>query len=57
MVWRSLDDDQHVDVVPAERGQHDNNSDEDCRDGRSGEVWRREDSQDQPPPGNPAPRV
>jgi hypothetical protein len=30
--------DQHADVEPAERGQHDNNSEEDYRDGRSGEV-------------------
>jgi hypothetical protein len=37
-VWRSLDVDQHVDVEPAGRGQHDTNSKEDCRDGGSGEV-------------------
>jgi hypothetical protein len=37
-VRRSLVVDHHVDVEPAERGQHDNNSEEDCRIGRSGEV-------------------
>jgi hypothetical protein len=42
-VWRSLDADQHVDVEAAERGQHDNNNEEDCRVGRSGEIWRRGD--------------
>jgi hypothetical protein len=47
-VWRSLDVGQHVDVEPAERGKH--NTEEDCRDGRSGEVWRRGDPQDKPPP-------
>jgi hypothetical protein len=40
-VRRSLDVDQPVDVDPAEREQHNTNSEEDCRDGRSGEVWRR----------------
>jgi hypothetical protein len=40
-VWRSLDVDQHVAVEHAYRGQHDRNAEEDCRDGRSGEVWRR----------------
>jgi hypothetical protein len=37
VVWRSLDVDQHIDVEPAEKGQHDNNNEEDCGDG-SGEV-------------------
>jgi hypothetical protein len=43
-VWRSLDEAQHADVEPAERGQHDTKSDEERRDGRSGEVWRRRSS-------------
>jgi hypothetical protein len=43
-VWRSLDVDQPVDVMPAKRGQQDNNNDVDCRDGRSGEAWRRRSS-------------
>jgi hypothetical protein len=38
-VWRSLDVDRLVDVEPAERGQHDTNNEEDCRDWRSGEVY------------------
>jgi hypothetical protein len=34
--------DQLVDVEPAERGQYDDNdSEDDCRDGSCGEVWRR----------------
>jgi hypothetical protein len=52
-VRRSLDVDQHVDVDPAERGQHDSNSEEDCRVWRSGEILRR----GQPPPENPVRRV
>jgi hypothetical protein len=40
-VWHSLDVDQHVDVEPAERGQHDNSDEEDGRDGRSGEICRQ----------------
>jgi hypothetical protein len=56
-VWRSLNVDQPADVEPAERGHHDNNSEEDCRDGRTGEVWRRGVPQDQPPPENPARKV
>jgi hypothetical protein len=42
-VWRSLDADQHVDVEAAEKGQHDNNNEKDCRVGRSGGIWRRGD--------------
>jgi hypothetical protein len=45
-VWRSFDVDHHVDVEPAERGQHDTSGEEVCRDGRSGEVWGRGDLQD-----------
>jgi hypothetical protein len=52
-VWCSLDVDQYVDVEPAERGQHDNNNEEDYRDGKSGEVWRRGAHEDQPPLENP----
>jgi hypothetical protein len=37
-VWRSLNVDQPADVEPAERGQHDNNIEEDYRDGKRGEV-------------------
>jgi protein tyrosine/serine phosphatase len=37
-VWRSLYVDEHAGVEPAERGQHDINTEEDYRDGRSGEV-------------------
>jgi hypothetical protein len=48
--WCSLDVDHDVDVDPAERGQHDTSSEEDCRDGRSGEAWRQGDPQDLPPP-------
>jgi hypothetical protein len=33
--WRSLEVDQHVDVEPAERGQHNTIHEEDFRDGRS----------------------
>ena len=40
-VWRSLDIDHHADVDPAERGQHDTKSEEDCRNGRSGGVFIR----------------
>jgi hypothetical protein len=40
-VWRSLAVDNRADIEPAERGQYDNVSEEYCRDGRSGEVWRR----------------
>jgi hypothetical protein len=36
-VWHPLDVDQHATVEPAERGKHDTSSEEDCRDGRSGE--------------------
>jgi hypothetical protein len=50
-VWRSLD------VETTERGQHDTGSEEDCRDGRSGEVRQRGVPEDQPPPENPARRV
>jgi hypothetical protein len=56
-VWRSLDVDEHVDVEPAERGQHDTRSEEDCSDGRSGEVWPRGAPQYQPPRENPVRRV
>jgi hypothetical protein len=52
-VWRSLDVDQRADVEPAERGQHDNNDEENYRVGRSGEVLRRGDLQDQPPTESP----
>jgi hypothetical protein len=38
IVWRSLNLDQHADVEPAESGHHGTSSEEDCRDGRSGEV-------------------
>jgi hypothetical protein len=44
VVWRSLDVDHHVEVEPAERGKHDTNNEEVCRDGKSGEVWRRRSS-------------
>jgi hypothetical protein len=37
-LWRSLDVDQSDDVEPAERGQQDTCSEEDCRDGRSGVI-------------------
>jgi hypothetical protein len=40
-VCYSLHVDHPTDVEPAERGQHDTNREEDRRDGRSGEVWRR----------------
>jgi hypothetical protein len=56
-VWRSLDVHQHPDAEPAERGQHDTTSEEDCRDGRSGEVWQRGVREDQPPPETPVRRV
>jgi hypothetical protein len=36
-VWRSLDVDKHAYVEPADRGQHDTNGEEDCRDGKSNE--------------------
>jgi hypothetical protein len=45
--------DHHVDTEPAERGQHDISLEEDCRVGRSGEVWRRGVPENQPPPENP----
>jgi hypothetical protein len=48
-VRRSLDIDQRGDVELAERGHHDNNNEEECHVGRSGEVQRRGDPQDQPP--------
>jgi hypothetical protein len=38
-VWHSLDVDRLNNAKPAERGQHDTNSGEDCRDGRSGDVY------------------
>jgi hypothetical protein len=41
----------------AERGEHDTNNEEDCRDGRSGEVLRRGVLEDQPPPENPVRRL
>jgi hypothetical protein len=56
-VWRSLDVDRHDDVEAAKRGQHDTGSEEDCRNGRSGKVWRRGVREDQPPPDNPVQRV
>jgi hypothetical protein len=56
-VWHSLDVDQRADVEPAERGRHDTISEDDYRDGRSGEVWRRGVPEDQPPPENPVRRV
>jgi hypothetical protein len=56
-VWRSLDVGQHVDVEPAERGQHDTSNEKDYSDVRSGEIWRRGDPQDQPPLENPVRRV
>jgi hypothetical protein len=56
-VRRLVDVDQLRHIEPAERGEHDNNTEEDCRVGRSGEVSRRGDPQDQPPPENPARRV
>jgi hypothetical protein len=56
-VWRSLDVDQLANVEPAERRPHDMNSEEDCRDGRSGEVRRMGVHEDQPPPENPVWRV
>jgi hypothetical protein len=56
-VWRSLDVDQHVHVEPADRGQHGTNTEEDGRDGRCGEVWRRDVHEDQPQPKNLARRV
>jgi hypothetical protein len=40
-----------------ERGQHDINNEEDYRDGRSGEVWRRGVCEDEPPPEDPIRRV
>jgi hypothetical protein len=48
-VWRSLLVHLHVDVEPAEREQHDNINEEDCRDGRSSEGWRRGVVEDQSP--------
>jgi hypothetical protein len=57
MVRRSLDVDQRVGVESDERKQHDNNSEEECHVGRSGEVWRRGVLGDQPPPENPVRRV
>jgi hypothetical protein len=42
--WRSFDVNQLVGVEAAERGEHDNDNEEGCRDGRSGEVWRRRSS-------------
>jgi hypothetical protein len=56
-VWRSLDVDQHGDVEPAVKGQRDNNHEYVCRDGRSGEVSRRGDHEDQPPPETMVRRV
>jgi hypothetical protein len=56
-VWRSLDVDRHADVGPAERGQHDNKSEEDSHPERSDEVWRRGDPHNQPPVENPVRRV
>jgi hypothetical protein len=56
-IWRSLEVDQHADVEPAERGHHDTNNEEDCRDGRSGEVWRRGVPADHPPPESPVWRI
>jgi hypothetical protein len=56
-VQRSLDVDQPSYVEPAEKGQHDNNTEEDCRVGRSGEVWWRGVLEDQPPPGSVVLRV
>jgi hypothetical protein len=56
-VWRSLDVNYLVDVDPAEMGPHDTSNEEDYRDGRSGEVWRRRVREDQPPRENPARRV
>jgi hypothetical protein len=52
-----LDVDRLADVEPAERGQHDTSNEEDCSDGRSGEVWRRGAIEDKPPPENPVRRV
>jgi hypothetical protein len=51
-VWRSLGVNHLVNVEPADMGQHDTSNEEDCRDGRNGEVWRRGDPHDQPPPRN-----
>jgi hypothetical protein len=56
-VWRSLDVDQLVDVEPAERAQHDTTNEENSRDKRSNEVWRRGDPRDEPPPEYPVRRV
>jgi hypothetical protein len=53
---RSLDVDMPSNVEPAKRRNHDNNIYEDCRDGKSGEVLRRGDPQDQPPPEHPVRR-
>jgi hypothetical protein len=39
-VWRSLNIDNHVDVEPSERGQHDTNNEEDCRDEKRGEILK-----------------
>jgi hypothetical protein len=52
----SLDVDPHAEVEPAKRGQHDTGNEE-YRDGRSGEIWRRDVPQDQPPPEPPVRRV
>jgi hypothetical protein len=49
--------DHLVDVEPAERAQHDTTNEENSRDGRSSEVWRRGDPRDEPPPENPVRRV
>jgi hypothetical protein len=49
-VWRSLDFDRHADVEPADRGHHDTISEENYRDGRSGEVMWWVVIEDQSPP-------
>jgi hypothetical protein len=56
-LWRSLDVDNYAEVEPAERWKHENNSEEDYRDGRSGNVRRRGVLKDQPPPENPVRKV
>jgi hypothetical protein len=56
-VWRSLDVDHVVNAEPAERGYHNNSSEEDYRDGRSGEVSWRCVPEDQPLLENPVRRI
>jgi hypothetical protein len=54
---RSLLVEHHVDVEMTQGGPARHRPHEDCRDGKSGEVLRRCDPHDNPPPESPVRRV